>query len=562
MPTARRWPRLSLLVLVVLSSAALVAGWNVFWFLCDDAYIAFRYAHNFLAGDGLVWNAAPFVPVEGYTSFLWVLLLSFVWAITGVEPPESANWLLLGFSFGSLWLLIRMGLALPLSPRLQRWRVPMLFLVVLGTLSNRTFLAWTSSGLEQGMFSFFLLAWVYVGLFRPFGRGQLFTLATLAALLELTRPDGLLFVAISAAIIGIALYYRLRLRLLEAGDLWLGLPFLVPLAHVVWRFSYYGEWLPNTYYAKHVSAWPEAGVRYAASFMLEYAYYLWIPLALVAAVRWSIRRSNEDAQISKPLRVSAALRSLCVLAVVLHFLYYTLIIGGDSFEYRVYHHLVPLLMLALPWLLDRCGMNASIAMPYAIVALLLGLVLPWSHWAQTHRLVGLHEAGLPYHRIAPRFPEVLRPWAIAFDHLQGWLIKQRGIGLRHQTHLLFTTHVQWQRFPSRRQGLALDLGDDEPVMLLRAVGYAGWVLPRVAIIDGLGLNDRVIARNPVSSPMRRMSHDRNPPAGYVECFRPNVFVDKGEVIVNEREHPLSDEEIRTCEERFMRLVRERLVPIF
>jgi hypothetical protein len=26
-------------------------------------------------------------------------------------------------------------------------------------------------------------------------------------------------------------------------------------AHVLWRHSYYGEWLPNTYYAKNVRDW-------------------------------------------------------------------------------------------------------------------------------------------------------------------------------------------------------------------------------------------------------------------------------------------------------------------
>ena len=51
------------------------AGWREFLFLTDDAFIAFRYASNSLRGFGLVWNPPPFAPVEGYTSFLWVVLL-------------------------------------------------------------------------------------------------------------------------------------------------------------------------------------------------------------------------------------------------------------------------------------------------------------------------------------------------------------------------------------------------------------------------------------------------------------------------------------------------------
>ena len=40
----------------------------------DDAFISFRYAANLLDGHGLVYN--PGERVEGYTNFLWTLLLA------------------------------------------------------------------------------------------------------------------------------------------------------------------------------------------------------------------------------------------------------------------------------------------------------------------------------------------------------------------------------------------------------------------------------------------------------------------------------------------------------
>ena len=55
--------------------SACIGGWHLFYFLTDDAYITFRYVSNSLAGRGLVWNPAPFRPVEGYTSFLWAIVL-------------------------------------------------------------------------------------------------------------------------------------------------------------------------------------------------------------------------------------------------------------------------------------------------------------------------------------------------------------------------------------------------------------------------------------------------------------------------------------------------------
>lgn len=48
----------------------------VFYFnyLSDDAFISFRYAKNFIEGNGLVYNAEE--KVEGYSNFLWVLICS------------------------------------------------------------------------------------------------------------------------------------------------------------------------------------------------------------------------------------------------------------------------------------------------------------------------------------------------------------------------------------------------------------------------------------------------------------------------------------------------------
>src|SRR5687768_10954266 len=40
----------------------------------DDAYISYRYARNWVAGHGLVFN--PGDPVEGYTNLLYVLLMA------------------------------------------------------------------------------------------------------------------------------------------------------------------------------------------------------------------------------------------------------------------------------------------------------------------------------------------------------------------------------------------------------------------------------------------------------------------------------------------------------
>ncbi|MCS6835322.1 MAG: hypothetical protein NZ750_04810 [Anaerolineae bacterium] len=43
--------------------------------LFEDSMISMRYAWNFVQGHGLVWNVGE-APVEGYTNFLWVLVMA------------------------------------------------------------------------------------------------------------------------------------------------------------------------------------------------------------------------------------------------------------------------------------------------------------------------------------------------------------------------------------------------------------------------------------------------------------------------------------------------------
>ena len=63
--------------------ALLVVHAAVFNFVCDDAFISFRYADNLVRHGELVFN--PGDPVEGYTNFLWTVLMAGVLAL-GLDP--------------------------------------------------------------------------------------------------------------------------------------------------------------------------------------------------------------------------------------------------------------------------------------------------------------------------------------------------------------------------------------------------------------------------------------------------------------------------------------------
>jgi arabinofuranosyltransferase len=523
-----------------------VLGWHLFLFLTDDAFIAFRYISNRQLGHGYTWNAPPFLPVEGYTSFLWVVLLDGVWAVTGVEPPAAANFLSLLCSIGTLLVTVALARRLLRSAGREADLPILLPLVLLGVVSNRTFLAWTSSGLETALFNLLLHTWLFLAFFGVPGKASHSALLALtASLLSLARPDGYLFLAATGVLLcAEAFHRRAVLSLSFAAAI---VPLVIVPAHVLWRHSFYGEWLPNTYYAKVVEAWPESGVRYLGAFVLEYALWFWLLLVGAAVLKRLASSFRAVDRASSPLSFRAA---VALLTLALHFSYYTFVIGGDHFEFRVYSHVVPLVFLSFLWAVLALGISPRPGAAAFVAFLVLGWVIPWTHWAKSRTLLSRQETHVLRLHVAEDLPFPLRVPAAHFDSLQDWLI-ERHVGMRHQEHRVFSEMMRGS-LPGRSEGARLLEDEQNPVAVALSVGVVGWVLPRVHVIDMLGLNDYVIARNRVPEGAARvMAHDRRAPPGYLQAFRPNLFIDAfGEGRRYLRSVPLTDEEIRAIEKRF------------
>ena len=302
---------------------------SVAWFLTDDAFISFRYTRNLLEGHGLVFNPGEYV--EGYTNFLWILELAAIWGIFGLRPEHAAPWLSVAYTIATIAAMLWWVVRLPsLRNRgLVGW-------MALGLLcSSATFAVWTSGGgLETRQFTFFIVAAVVCLSLYANSRAGLLTASFSLAAAELTRPEGLLLAACCFAWFAVqrlATERKISAPLIR-DMLLLVAPFVVLVAaHYLFRYSYYGEWLPNTYYAKHVRPWYESGFRYLTAAALETGLYLLLPLALLARrSRWQTHR---DGSFALPL-----------LCVAVH-MAYLLPIGGDHFEYRPLDFYWPLLAL-------------------------------------------------------------------------------------------------------------------------------------------------------------------------------------------------------------------------
>ncbi len=522
------------------------AGYREHWFLTDDAFITFRYASNHLRGWGYTWNPPPFRPVEGYTSFLWLVLLEGVWRVLAIEPPESANPIGFLLGLGTLGVEMLTIVGLPLSARLRPHRFWLACLAAVATLSNRTFLTWMSSGLETSLVVFLGAVWLLAALRlgSPHRLRWLFLLSLSASLAALARPDGTLWVLATALLHGWCLWEAL----FTGRPLWgRRLVSIVPLAlvpaHVLWRKSYYGEWVPNTYFAKHVAPWPEAGIRYLAAYTIELGVWGFLALVFVAAWRaWALRGTwRESARL-----VPAAVATGVLLAYAA---YYTLVIGGDHFEYRVYAPLVVPTSVATVALAASLALSPRATYGVVVAVILFSLPVEWTHRLATRDNTERHRGAWVVQRIALVFPALLRPYVDLFDDLEAWLIPH-GVGVRQFEHKTYL-EMQRDRWPTREVGSKFQWRD-YPILFQNTVGVPGWTLPEVAIIDEYGLNDAVIARTPVTKDRakdRRMAHDRSPPPGYVDCFDPNLAhgARSGEVTTRPHKQPMTDERIRRCE---------------
>jgi len=314
--------------LALAAMALLVSFSGMIWpsWLTDDAFISFRYAQNLVAGNGLVYNVGE--RVEGYTNFLWTMLAALALRLGG-------ELVFLSYISG-----VVLGLAiLLLAYWLARWLLgPGWALVVaLIVATSQSVLVYTArgSGLETGLFALLVLAGSACVIQPRFwgALGPLFALATL------TRPEGALLMGLTLLYVWFigtditgnrSLIGRIRATLPAlAGYL------LIVGPYFLWRMTYYGELLPNTFYAKTGGGLRQAGrgLIYSGAFALT----LGGPLLLLALA---------------PLLGGwrAALRSWrgYLLLLVGTYTLYVISVGGDHFPGdRFFVPLVPWLALLL-----------------------------------------------------------------------------------------------------------------------------------------------------------------------------------------------------------------------
>jgi hypothetical protein len=338
-------------------------------FVCDDAFISFRYADHLAMGHGMVFNAGE--RVEGYTNFLWVLVCAALIRL-GAAPEVGAPWL------GAVAAVLTLVAGIRFLAGRGLRRAAGAFGVALA--GSGAFAAWATGGLETAWFTAFVFA-AFVSLIRaiepaPGGaagrdsRRPLLWSAAFLMLATLTRPEGLLLTGLAGLFLGVrALRRALAWRDLALWAACWSVPFAL---YFGWRVAYFGRLLPNTFAVKAggASLLP-TGLAYLGGVAERQHLAWWLaPIVLLLVARRGAGFGSGTWALG--------------LAWIVPYLAYVAYVGGDFMDMgRFVVPMLPVaaLLMAGAWetvagrLSERLPARAMLAVSLALMAGYLGLNL-------------------------------------------------------------------------------------------------------------------------------------------------------------------------------------------
>ncbi len=276
--------------------------------LFDDAMIAMRYARNLANGYGLVWNPGG-ERIEGYTDPLWVLFMSLVHLLPIPQSKTSLIVQVAGMLFLALNLFVVRKVALSISENSE----PVALGAVVLTAFYLPINNWSLQGMEVSLLVLImsLSVWRAVQCLndRTFSIVPYIMLGVGTGL----RPD--VVVPYGGLMLFMAAMDSLnRRRHLVVGSLLL---LLFGGVQTVFRYWYFGDIFPNTYYLK----------------LVGYPFIFRMSQGMYALVQFIWKFNVILFTVPFVMAVRRDRRIWLLLWVVVVQILYSVYVGGDAWEY-------------------------------------------------------------------------------------------------------------------------------------------------------------------------------------------------------------------------------------
>ncbi len=347
------YPFLRNLFLVIVPILFFLWNCSDTFFIQDDAFTSLRYVINFVDGNGLVFNLGE--RVEGYTNFLWVLLLSgialviktlnflFNLGINLKHALELATQILsISFSISLIAAVYFLSNKQIQSSEVKEYRKTFIaktltFVLLIALVFTTPFVYWGVSGMETSLFAALILLSIHVYCYRKEEK-DLKPFMIISLFNSLLRPEGIiLFGAIAIYHLSQIYYSKEELHFKKRIALTFNIATLKPfmvyfvpfVSYTVFRLVYYGYPFPNTYYAKTEFSveFIERGAYYIYNFAKAYLLYgAIIPPIIFVLIKQKLDKNEK-----------------LFLWIVIVWFAYILFIGGDVLP--IYRFFIPVLPL-------------------------------------------------------------------------------------------------------------------------------------------------------------------------------------------------------------------------
>jgi hypothetical protein len=425
----------------------------------DDAFITYRHARNFAAGHGLVFN--PGERVEATTNFLFALVLGVLsrLRVGPILGSLSLNLLALGAIVFAVIQEARRRY--PGAP--WRWTGGALLLVL-----SPSMIVYVWVGLETVFQAALVLGGCLALCRREEGASRLVLSGVFFGLAAATRLEAIALAP--AALLAVASAPGARRRSRSVGLL-LGGFAAVFLPVLAYRWGFYGQALPNTYYVKVQGggvSLVRRGLEYIGWFA---ALYPGLVLVLVATVA-RFGRARGD-------RARSGFLALTVLTQGV----YTAAVGGDFFPlFRFFVPVLPVFALMVDDMVNfGLGASPSAASP---------------------------------------------PPRPAFPYYTAVLFAVVTVGFTALQPIQFAIIASQQKSAAKRAAVGKLLGRQAPRDATLLLGAAGAIpfFSRLSSHDLFGLTDPVVAHKEVPLGGGIPGHEKVDAAAQVERLRPGLIL--------------------------------------
>jgi hypothetical protein len=353
----------ALVYLALIVGASFVIKGERYFTLVDDAMISMRYARNLAQGHGLVWNIGE-PPVQGFTNLGWTLYMGFL----HLFPFPASKISLAVMLTSALILLANITLVHKITETLAPESKYAPALAALITAFYFPLVFWSLRGMEVGL----LTLLINIALFLAISKKNSILISVVLALA--------IFVRVDALIAAVVIVFYLFVKDKRSFIIPVIMVVLTTLAIFYFQQTYFGDFLPTTYYQKVTGYTLFERVKHGLLVFNEFAArdVLLLFLFSLAAV-FFYKQYNREA--------------LLLFGVFLAQCAYSIYVGGDYAEpetdaaNRFITQGMPALIILFSWMISRVLADLETVRassfkinPAIVIALMVLMIISGEPW--------------------------------------------------------------------------------------------------------------------------------------------------------------------------------------